>query len=263
MSKAADDFTRDKLAWLEAVQDDPAPPGIAKATILAVAFGIARALNRQKGYAFPKQKLLSQRAGVLPRQVRNVIRHLESIRRLTVESGGFQAPDLYRIIPPERQPTAALRLAMDCHTGDGPERQWTAAQSGNGLPPNPMREPFELGVGVPPTRLFERLVAVFPGRQADPQTPAQLARDHKRARPMLSRILASGSATAEEIIAGAQLYATSAKVARGYAENLSTWLSRQGWRDGPEPPAPATAFSKRRQPDVDAFDVVKEILING
>ncbi|WBT05041.1 helix-turn-helix domain-containing protein [Brevundimonas vesicularis] len=68
----SDRFTADKLAWLEQVQDD----GELSATVFAVAFGIARHLNRETGDAWPSQATLGEMAGVSDRQIRKLLKIL-------------------------------------------------------------------------------------------------------------------------------------------------------------------------------------------
>lgn len=137
MSK--DRFTADKMAWLERIQDHP---GLRPA--FSVAFALSRHMNRATGDAWPSQATIGAKAGVKARQVRNHLRLLDDAGLLEVRSGGFQKPDRYRMILPERQSNAGLRAATDCHIETAPERQSSAVQTGNGLPPNSLREPSEV-----------------------------------------------------------------------------------------------------------------------
>ena len=136
----ADRFTADKMAWLERVQDHPGLPQ----TAFSVAFALSRHMNRASGDAWPSQATIGAMAGVKARQVRNLIRALADAGLIEVKSGGFQKPDRYRMGPPDRQQDAALRPATDCHTEEAPDRQSSDVQTGNQLPPNPLKEPFDL-----------------------------------------------------------------------------------------------------------------------
>lgn len=146
----SDQFTADRMSWLERVQDDPEiGPGA-----FSMAFAIARHLSREKGEAWPGQKRLAALVGIKERQSRNLIRLLEERGHLVVESGGFQRPDRYRLGSPEnasdRQPVAAMpdrqpsaALEPDRQSIAAPDRQSGDIHTGNPLPPNPLIEPFE------------------------------------------------------------------------------------------------------------------------
>lgn len=146
----SDQFTAERMAWLERVQDDPAIGPAA----FSMAFAIARHLNREKGAAWPGQKRLAALVGLKERQSRNLIRLLEERGHLVVESGGFQRPDRYRLPSspetPDRQHVAAMSdrqssaaLSPDRQPIAAPDRQSGDIQTGNPLPPNPLREPFD------------------------------------------------------------------------------------------------------------------------
>lgn len=146
----SDQFTAERMAWLERVQDDPEIGPAA----FSMAFAIARHLNREKGAAWPGQKRLAALVGLKERQSRNLIRLLEERGHLVVESGGFQRPDRYRLpsLPetPDRQHVAAMpdrqssaALSPDRQPIAASDRQSGDSHTGNPLPPNPLREPFE------------------------------------------------------------------------------------------------------------------------
>lgn len=135
----SDRFTADKLAWLERVQDDPA----VSAAAFSVAFAIARHLNRKTGEAWPGQATLGTMAGVGERQVRNLLKQLTEAGHIEVTAGGFQRPDRYRLAAPDRQPIAAIIPEKVCRSGDAPNRKSSVRDTGNGLPPNPLKEPSE------------------------------------------------------------------------------------------------------------------------
>ena len=134
-------FNAERMAWIEQVQDDRemGPAGV------SVAVAIARHLNRRTGVAYPSQTTLAGKVGIQPRQLRNVLRRLETAGHLIVEAGGFQRPDTYRPAITERQSSAAISPATECRSKTGnpvsPIRQSSAVQSGNPVPPNLILEP--------------------------------------------------------------------------------------------------------------------------
>ncbi len=138
-------FTANKLTLLERIQDDPNMGP----TALSVAFVIVRMLNRERGCAWPSQATIGNVVGVKPRQVRNVLRHLEQAGYFRSESRGYQKSDQYFAILTERKLDAALGLsaAMDCQSDSGnpapAERQFIAANDVAQLPPNPCNDPIE------------------------------------------------------------------------------------------------------------------------
>ncbi len=146
MTARPDPFTRGRQEWLERVQDHPNLGN----SHLALAFAIGRHLNRTTGDAWPSQKTLASAIGVSARQVRTLLRDLENQGLLTTESGGFQRPDRYRPGTPERKLTSALNVEADFRSARPPERKLTSAQSGSGLPPNPLNEPLEYRPPNPP-----------------------------------------------------------------------------------------------------------------
>lgn len=142
MKPPPDTHTADRLQWLERVQDDEK---IAPAAF-CLAFAISRHLNRMTGDAWPGQKRLGALAGVKERQVRNLIRQLVERGHLTVEKGGFNRPDRYRMARSDRQPIAAWTGSVVPHgsvTECRMDRQSIAEVTGNPLPPNPLTEPSE------------------------------------------------------------------------------------------------------------------------
>lgn len=131
---APDPFTAEKLAWLEQVQDDQE----ISATGFAVAFGVARHLNRKTRDAWPRQALLGEHAGVSARQVRTLLKLLRERGHLAIEPGGFHRPDRYRL---------TLRVRK---SNSGHDRKPTSRETGSKLPPNPLREPYERIVALSP-----------------------------------------------------------------------------------------------------------------
>jgi hypothetical protein len=138
-------FTANKLTLLERIQDDPNMGP----TALSVAFVIVRMLNRERGCAWPSQATIGSVVGVKPRQVRNVLRHLEQAGYLRSEARGYQKSDRYFAILTERKSIAALGLstAMDCQSDSGnpvpSDRRFIAANDGAQVPPNPCNDPIE------------------------------------------------------------------------------------------------------------------------
>jgi len=225
----ADTFTADKMAWLERVQDHPDLPQSA----FAVAFALSRHMNRATGDAWPSQATIGGMAGVKARQVRNLIRALSDAGLIEVKSGGYQKPDRYRMVMPERQSIATLRPANDCHTA-APERQSVAVQSGNQLPPNPLNEPFEkratalslVGEGLSGsiTQAFDAWWAVYPKKTKK-----------LKAESLFARVLKRQLVSIDQLIAAADAYAKSEKVSRGYVMDPTTWLNDGCWDDDVTP----------------------------
>lgn len=159
MAERGDAFTRDRMAWLERVQDDPE----ISAAGFCLAFAIARHLSRRTGEAWPGQKRLGDMAGVKERHVRTLLKALVDQGHLTIESGGFQRPDRYRPAIPDRHHSAAI----DRHHSaalEGPDRHHSAAHTGTTVPPNPLKEPFEKSAARPvdEEKLAEELFAIMP-----------------------------------------------------------------------------------------------------
>ncbi len=119
-------------------------------TALSVAFVIVRMLNRKRGCAWPSQATIGSVVGVKPRQIRNVLRHLEQAGYLRSEARGYQKTDRYFAILTERKSNTALGLsaALDCQSDSGnpvpSDRQFIAANDGAQLPPNPCNDPIEI-----------------------------------------------------------------------------------------------------------------------
>lgn len=164
MSSRPDTHTAERLAWLERIQDDPE----ISAAAFGLAFAISRHLNRARGDAWPSQKRLGTMAGVKERQVRNLLKQLVERHHLTIESGGFQRPDRYRPSSPDRQSIAAIdrqhSAASDRQPFAAPDRQSSDIDTGTGLPPNPLKEPFEKSAARSgdEERLSEAIFALLP-----------------------------------------------------------------------------------------------------
>lgn len=134
----SDRFTADKLAWLEQVQDDAA----LSATAFAVAFGIARHLNRETGDAWPSQATLGEMAGVSDRQIRKLLKLLQCQGHLDIQTGGFHRPDRYRPILRDRNSSSSHdRNHSSALTPQ--DRNSSSRETGTPVPPNPLKEPFE------------------------------------------------------------------------------------------------------------------------
>jgi hypothetical protein len=143
----ADVFTKDRLAWLEQVQDDHA----LSPSAFSIAFAIARHLNRRTGLAFPGREALAAMTGVSVRQVSDHVQALRDRGHLSLQRRRNQST-LYRpIVPQDVRPVAQ----PDVRKTAGPRRQDVKNSAARmcdephigmcGQPqPNPLKEPSEI-----------------------------------------------------------------------------------------------------------------------
>lgn len=217
----------------------------------AVLLVLAEAANQKTHSCYPSQKTIATRAEISERSVWGAMNELAEAglitRRRRPGKGGHRASDMITLavgqvarcagragdqLASSAGRTGATQLA----TGERPTRKSSASQPAPVAGEPVSLEPGSKNEGVPPSTLddaFRRLVAAFPERTASPLAPSALERDRRRALPILEAAIAAGD-SADSIVSGAETYGHSSKVGRGYAENLSTWLARKGWRDGPE-----------------------------
>jgi hypothetical protein len=91
--RAADQFTRRKLDWLDQVHADLRVSDIA----FRLAYAISGYLNRNRGDAFPSQETLAREIGREPRTIRNAAKLLVDCGHLAVTEGqGRGNTNLYR-----------------------------------------------------------------------------------------------------------------------------------------------------------------------
>lgn len=142
----ADAFTKDRLAWLEQIQDDRA----LSPSAFCIAFAIARHLNRRTGQAFPGRDALAAMTGLSVRQVTDHVQALRDRGHLSVRRRRNQST-LYRPIMPQDVRQAAQ---PDVRKTAGPKRQDVRKSAPRmcdephigmcGQPqPNPLKEPSE------------------------------------------------------------------------------------------------------------------------
>jgi hypothetical protein len=244
----SDNFTKRKLEWLERVQDDQS----LGPSHVALAFAIGRHLNRSSGDAWPRQATLGELMRLQPRQVRTLLRQIEAAGHLTVVSGGYQRPDRYApATPADRQGIATLRPAANCRT-ERPERQSIAVQTGSALPPNPLKEPFELREEVSPAPLIA---------EPDDFEVWWEAYSHKvgkrNARPAYWRARKKPGASREALLDRASAYAATRRCQDpNFTKHPTSWLNGEHWLD--EPAAPATQTASNRSTPRSALDWVQE-----
>lgn len=150
----ADDFTRTRLEWLEALHDDPQITSVEFET----AFGISMHLNRKTGEAWPGLALLAKKVGVSERTVHAAIKKLVTCGYLIKRRGGDGRPNHYRLITKkevsDRKPISdqnghrseahfRSELSIRSEMGQRSDRKSDAFQIGSGLPTNPLRNPLK------------------------------------------------------------------------------------------------------------------------
>lgn len=219
----SDRFTADKLAWLEQVQDD----GELSATVFAVAFGIARHLNRETGDAWPSQATLGEMAGVSDRQVRKLLKILHTQGHLDIQTGGFHRPDRYRPILKDRNSSSSHdRNHSSALTPQ--DRNSSSRETGTPVPPNPLRELFERSAALSRDEESEadRIFAMMPKGSASRSNKSKI-------REAVASIVSEGTpALSLRIAVGAFVAASpDAKDQDGrFMGAAHTWLTeKRGW----------------------------------
>ncbi|QIG50389.1 helix-turn-helix domain-containing protein [Nordella sp. HKS 07] len=144
-----DDFTKNKLKWIECIAAD------AKLSASAVRLGVllaTRFLNRKYGYAFPAQDTLAKILDINDRTIRRVASELVAAGYLISKQGGPGVSNRYRIIFPDRTITSEMPPSPDKNarsdeklTGQICPTGWAKMPvlTGQKCPTNPMRVPFE------------------------------------------------------------------------------------------------------------------------
>jgi len=143
---AADTFTKDRMAWLERVQDDR---GLTPSAF-SIAFAIARHLNRRTGQAFPSREALAAMTGLRPRQVTDLVHALRGRGHLAMRRRRNKSTVYTLTMGPDVQP-AALPDVQRSAVPEDQEVQSSAPRTCNpphiGMctppQPNPLKEPSE------------------------------------------------------------------------------------------------------------------------
>lgn len=146
--KAATEFTKVKMAWLDAVATDADVPHAA----FRVAYVLAsRYLNRKTGTAWPSLTTLADDIGTDARTVSRHLSILEGRGYLAKKRGGDGRPNTYTMVISDRtklsglKPSRPDKIVRSERGGKVvSDRTNSRFQTGQNCPTNPYREPFEL-----------------------------------------------------------------------------------------------------------------------
>jgi biotin operon repressor len=257
----ADEYTRDRFAWLDSVAADHRKVG---ALAARVGYWISHHVSRKEGCAWPSQPLLGRLVGVTERAVRNAIKELEEAGHIRVaapnKKGGsnryflIQQPRNESSAVEQPTPEPQFRASTPNPGTKLPQpRNESSATPGTAVPTNQLNEPTEEttdGYISQPTLFADekKLAKEAPRRQEsiDPafeqfwaQYPLRKAKESARA----SYIKAVKSGVLpDDILAGAMRYAAERQSQDPrFTKHASTWLRGGCWADEPDGPAPAAA----------------------
>lgn len=145
-ARRGDGFTRQRLAWLDAVMADPA----VTAAGFRLAYAISGFINRATGDAWPSQETLAARLGMTPRNVRNLIDQLAARGHLTIirskGRGNVNRYRLARTAPEKRNGASAFRPEKQERAFPFSEREKRKSSVGKeerDFRQNPIEEPFD------------------------------------------------------------------------------------------------------------------------
>lgn len=266
----SDTFTKHRFEWLDAIASDSR----LHSTAIRVAVVIATHLNRQSGKAFPSIKTISAKSATPERTVKHQISALCRAGYLEKRRGGFSKSNIYVMAgiatedagnPPVSSgamdcPSGADSGAMGCPNespsgamGCPSDGQWVAPRSGNGLPPNPLNEPFEKEpsekyIYPPPPAPKPSKPKAKPKVQDERFEAFWSAYPKKVARADAVKAWGKAlkAADADTLIAGALRYAAEQHGKDPtYTKHPATWLNKGCWTDEPAPPRPPSAPAPR------------------
>ena len=147
----ADNFTQNRMAWLDRVMVDRETPSSG----FRVAFVIAYHLNRKTGESFPSHSRIAELASLSPRQVSDLIKGLRIRGHLAVQRRPNQS-NCYRltagpVLQPAAVPTPRVSAVPELQLTSEPEARPELQSSvvRNCSPPltNPLKEPKEVKGG--------------------------------------------------------------------------------------------------------------------
>ena len=245
----ADDWTRNKFDWLDAVAADPLLP----ATASRLAIVLLRYLNRQTGDAWPSIPRLAADMSTAENTVRAGLKALKDRGHLAIETGGGRAAtNRYTMQTPADKPCKNLE-GKKSDTLQNPELNPSNSEHKpfRKLNPNPKKNPIKepseniyFGAGAQSTSdLFENFWSLYPkkiGKQS--------------ARKAFEAAIKNG-ADPESIISGASNYRDQrfasepidAAEREKFTLNPATFLNQRRWEDEPAPVANARAGPARRE----------------
>lgn len=258
----ADEFTRNKLVWLEQVTLDRALPASALrvANILAL-----RYLSRKTGDAFPSIREVADALVASESTIRQSIKALADAGYLEVKiGGGRSARNHYRLIEkasetlresggfnskkPSGNSEGIFEETLRNPTRNPPDsHRKPSGFSPSHIKNNPMTNPLK-------NPLTQRASSTAPSKKAALREPALKAefeawwtqyprKDDKIAAVAAYAKVRAGGATREELLLGAMRYADARKNEEPrYTKLPATWLHRGSWENAPTPaPSPAGA----------------------
>jgi hypothetical protein len=243
VAKNATDRTTAWFDWLDGLEKALAESRIS-AGAFALAVIITRMINSKTGDSWPGAELLAKRlGGVSERTIRAYVQELEAPGLLIVERRGGKQTNRYRMALDRKHTSAPnaprtgsrlpLQPDLDRQSGAaGPEagRRLDRKQASAKPLEEPLNEPRETVVSLAGEVLtpFEILWEDYPKK-----------RGKIAARQAFDRVLASGAATAAEVLVGVREYASwaagkiSADGSDRFIPNPAKWLADGGWNDRP------------------------------
>lgn len=250
---AGDNFTRDKMQWLDQVAED--------LRVSAGAFRLAhhlasKFLSREKGVAYPSQETLAALLGITLRHVLRLTNELVTAGHLSVQRGGRGHANRYRLIKYDRTDMSdqtEIRPDKYVHSSTD-DRTFPSNMTGRKCPPNPMKEPIG-GNGAPGGApawaapggaageiedAFEAFCETYP----KPVDPALAI--------LFAEIIGGGEATVDEILSGARLAGRRGQ----YATAPGPWLKGKGWTKESEAKPASRSRSGTRRGKQSALEII-------
>jgi hypothetical protein len=234
--------TADKFRWLDQVGADHSLTPLC----FRLAYAISTYVNRTTGDAWPSQPRLAADCNATDRAIRDAITRLRDRGHMEVTGKGgrgktsrfrpvimsaekrkdtstllpAKAEEDFRVIPPK---PGRKRLKT---------RKKTTDKRGSLLPTIPLIEPIEETIERKSLPMINQSRSDFEAFwHAYPKKVDKL-----RAEKLFANLLKSKRASVEQLIAGANRYATErAGQDPTYTKHASTWLNAGGWLDEPQP----------------------------
>jgi hypothetical protein len=280
----SDSFTREKFDWLDRIAGDPRLP----ATASRLAIVLTRYLNRQSGEAWPSVARLADDLSTAENTVRAALKALKKCGHLTVEIGGGNASNRYRMII---DPCNKLKVSP-LQNSEGVEN---CTPSGNCTPPlqvseldpckflktnpkkEPKEEPIESKLALSTPKSSRRREDLLLAEQADRFYSAYPKKVNPAdARKKFATIVRSG-VDPERIISAAERFAGAHRLAgtdKQFIPAPAVWLNKGGFdsedlpmaatnaRAGPARGGPATMLLElNRQTDDEKISIASQIMV--
>jgi Helix-turn-helix domain len=278
-ARAADQFTRRKLDWLDQVHADRRVSDLA----FRLAYAIGGYLNRNSGDAFPSQGTLARVIGRESRTVRNAAKELVACGHLAVTEGqGRGKTNLYRPILKDDgldETVTEIRNDGSPIVGLNPEPPFPLLAASNTAPAFPFLAEKGNGGAQKGERPCTKSGTAVPTEHTDEHTEKSKSakahkgwRDHEGFRKWYAayprhespaaafkaylRVLKQRRATEDELLAGAKCYqAWCERIGREaqFIKCPATWLNGDCWHDQLGEPAKAggdpSATAELRSPE--------------